>query len=208
MKTPLCLFVEVPVCAFRPYASREYQDTHPVPPPSAVYGMLLSLVGVSRREKARHRGVAMALAVESLPPRSRVFRKLRRGEKDLIPKFRPDYQDILIDLRLWVWLKPGRDDASPDLPSRVAQALANPPSVTRWGGLSLGESTYLVDSVSIGKVPPAKLTFLRPDPRGFHHLTTWVDHADFSKSRSECFTLTPLDVSDALETCWFNLGVK
>jgi CRISPR-associated protein Cas5t len=77
MTLPLCLFVEVPICAFRPYASREYQDTHPVPPPSAVYGMLLSFVGISREEKGRHQGVAMALAVENLPTRSRVFRKLR-----------------------------------------------------------------------------------------------------------------------------------
>src|SRR5208282_2194969 len=100
------------------------------------------------------------------PSRSRVFRKLRRGEKDLIPRFRPDYQDLLIDLRLWVWLNCGRDEASPDLPSLVARALMEPSSVEhRLGGLSLGESSYLVDSIWLNKVPPAELIFLQPDPR-------------------------------------------
>ena len=38
---PLTLYVEVPICAFRPHSSREYQDTYPVPPPASVYGLLL-----------------------------------------------------------------------------------------------------------------------------------------------------------------------
>jgi CRISPR-associated protein Cas5t len=87
--------VEVPVCAFRPYASREYQDTFPVPPPATVYGMLLSLLGVLREEKERHRGTEMALAVAGLPGRSKVFRKLRRGSD--LEDTRPDYQDLLME---------------------------------------------------------------------------------------------------------------
>lgn len=206
MKPPLCLFVEVPICAFRPYASREYQDTYAAPPPSAVYGMLLSLVGVPREQKGRHRGVAMALAIESTPTRSRVFRKLRRGENGLILKFRPDYQDLLIGLRLWVWLATGGDKAAPDLPSLVAAALQDPSGITRFGGLSLGESSYLVDSISRNKTPPAELIFVQPDPRGFHHLTTWVDHEDASGSRSERFSLTPAKTLTVLQDCFFNLG--
>ncbi|MEM9702748.1 MAG: CRISPR-associated protein Cas5, partial [Planctomycetota bacterium] len=90
---PLLLRVEVPFCSFRPDASREYQDTHPVPPPATVYGMLLSLVGVPRERKEDHRGVRLALALEGEPERARVFRKLRRG-KELVD-LRPDYQDLL-----------------------------------------------------------------------------------------------------------------
>src|SRR5215203_6052852 len=101
MTDALCLQVEVPVCAFRPYASREYQDTYPVPTPASVYGMLLSLIGVQREDKGLHRGVDLALAVESVPERSKVFRKLRRGPD--LENTRPDYQDVLTDLRLWVW---------------------------------------------------------------------------------------------------------
>src|SRR5690242_4430765 len=103
MSDPLAVLVEVPICAFRPYTSREYQDTYPVPTPSSVFGMLLSFVGVARENKGLHRGVEMALAVEKLPQRAKVFRKLRRGSD--LTNLRPDYQDLLLDLRLWVWLR-------------------------------------------------------------------------------------------------------
>src|SRR5436309_293194 len=109
MKAPLCLAVDVPDCAFRPYESREYQDTYPFPPPSAVYGMLLSLVGVQRKDKGRHRGTSLVVGADAVPDQSRVFRKLRRG-KDL-EDLRPDYQDILMNLKLWVWLFEGEDSA-------------------------------------------------------------------------------------------------
>src|SRR5580692_1473273 len=94
------LLVEVPFCAFRPFASREYQDTYPVPTPASVYGMLLSFLGLGMKadEKFRHKGVHMALAVESLPERSSVFRKLRRGKT--LHDIRPDYQDLLTELYL------------------------------------------------------------------------------------------------------------
>ena len=163
---------------FRPYASREYQDTDPVPPPSAVYGMLLSLVGVPREEKGRHRGVSLALALDATPTRSKVFRKFRRGKE--LEDRRPDYQDLLLDLRLWVWLEKSRDVASPNLPERVVTALTSPSEIDRFGGLSLGESSFLVNTISMVKPPPEELIFLRPDPRGFYSLTTWVDHFRFS----------------------------
>ena len=109
--------VEVPVCAFRPYASREYQDTFPFPAPSTVYGMLLSFLGVRRENKRLHLGVEMALAVDRLPAGSKVFRKLRRGPD--LEDTRPDYQDLLIDLRLWIWLRKGEDQTNPPLSVRM-----------------------------------------------------------------------------------------
>ena len=204
MASSLCLRVEVPICAFRPYASREYQDTYPVPPPSAVYGMLLSLVGVQREDKSRHRGVELALAVDRLPERSKVFRKLRRG-KDLA-SLRPDYQDILVDLGLWCWLGTGADAASTPLPERVRTALRTPQEIHRSGGLSLGESSYLVDSVWDSKVPSGELVFLKPDKRGFHSLPVWVDHGDRKKTVVERFSLETLSVEEGLRTCWVRIG--
>jgi CRISPR-associated protein Cas5t len=202
----LTLFVEVPVCAFRPYTSREYQDTYPVPPPSTVYGMLLSLVGVSREKSSQHKGVAIALAVEALPQRSKIFRKLRRvpqsGHGDPLAARRPDYQDLLIDMRLWVWLKQGRDGATPDLTRKVTDALTNPSSVTRFGGLSLGESSHLVNSISMSRTPPAEAIFLRPDRGGFYTLPVLVDHHNADQTRTQRFSLTRLHVFSALEQCW------
>jgi CRISPR-associated protein Cas5t len=208
MTDELCLRVEVPVCAFRPYASREYQDTYPVPAPSSVYGMLLSLVGVPKEDKTRHRGAEMALALDRYPERSRVFRKLRRG--DGLPGekgCRPDYQDVLLDMRLWVWLRRGGDPASPTLAERVRAGLTDPAGITRFGGLSLGESSYLVDTITIA-TPPAQAHFVTPDPRGFFSLPVWVDHTDAARTVTRRFRIGdgPHAIADALPAAWFRIG--
>lgn len=197
------LYVEVPFCAFRPYTSREYQDTYPVPPPSAVYGMLLSLVGVGREEKAHHCGVEMALAVESLPQKTKVFRKLRRG--NTLKDTRPDYQDLLLDLHLWIWLKQGCDNAPVPLPDRIAQALLSPFSATRSGGLSLGESCYLVDTIAMRKPSKGEGVFLQPSDQGFHSLPVWVNHQDASKTRLRRFTLIPRSLASGPNGCWVEI---
>jgi CRISPR-associated protein Cas5t len=200
--TTLCLYVEVPFCAFRPYTSREYQDTYPVPTPSSLYGMLLSFVGVVREEKALHRGVEMAVAVPSSPQGSRVFRKLRRGD---LHQLRPDYQDLLVDVRLWLWLRKGGDSATPDLVQRVVRALEEPATVTRSGGLSLGESSYLVNELRRESCPPDRALFLRPNPQGFYSFPVWVDHVDASKTRLSRFSLEDSPTQEALPNAWFRV---
>ena len=218
MPESLCLLVEVPVCAFRPYASREYQDTYPVPSPASVYGMLLSLLGVPREDKnphrlpgvpredkGRHRGAELALAVEALPPRSKVFRKLRRG--DDLENMRPDYQDVLTDLRLWVWVRRGTEPVQPCLADRLGAALLERfAAVTRTGGVSLGENSYLVNAVSAAS-PPAALVFVTPDPTGFYSLPIWVDHAAAANTQLARFRIDEeaRPVAEALPLAWFRI---
>jgi CRISPR-associated protein Cas5t len=150
-----------------------------------------------------HRGAEMAIAMPSLPGRSRVFRKLRRGD---LHQLRPDYQDLLIDVTLWVWLRRGADSGTPPLVDRVETTLREPSSVTRSGGLSLGESSYLVNEVLLETDPPAEALFLMPDASGFYALPVWVDHVSASGSRSKRFTLEKLQVDSALARCWFAIG--
>ncbi len=199
----ITLQVEVPICAFRPHESREYQDTHPFPPPSAVYGMLLSLCGVRREHKAQHQGVRMAMGIESLPDRAKVFRKFRRGKE--LGSLRPDYQDLLIGLKLWVWLSTGTDRGQPPLVQRIVEALEQPEQVDRFGGLSLGESSYLVDSISL-REPDNKQTmyFLRPDPAGFYNLPIWIDHESNTNTRQR-FNIEPMNLREGIESCWIHL---
>lgn len=197
--------VEVPVCAFRPYASREYQDTFPVPTPASVYGMLLSLLGVPREEKSLHRGAEMALAVSTIPERAKVFRKLRRGGD--LGKTRPDYQDLLMDLTLWIWLRKGDDAASPPLAERVPAALTHPDTISRFGGLSLGESSYLVDTLQIVADVRQPLIFLHRQDDGFYNLPVWVDHTEMANTRCKRFQLSELmSVSDGLQSAWCQIG--
>ena len=82
----LVIRVDVPMTGLRPMWAREYQETYPAPPPSTIYGMLLSLVGVERENKKRHAGLRIAIAMAENTEDSfwqrrekgRIFRKFRR----------------------------------------------------------------------------------------------------------------------------------
>jgi CRISPR-associated protein Cas5/DevS len=174
--------------------------------------MLLSLLGIAREDKARHRGAEMAVAVANVQERlhrSRVFRKLRRG-KDL-EDTRPDYQDLLLDLKLWVWLRRGTDQANPPLCDSIPAVLRDPRTIKRRsGGLSLGESSYLVDVICIDPEPQEPLVFLIPDEeRGFYSMPVWVDHLDRKNTFPGRFRLSdPVFVSEGLKDAWICIGGK
>ena len=97
--TTLALQIEVPIACFRQSRAREYAQTYPAPPPSTVYGMLLSLVGEMNRHK--HCGVKIAIALVDKPQKSTVVRTFRRFKKKDIHdpvNTRPDYQDLLTEV--------------------------------------------------------------------------------------------------------------
>lgn len=176
---PLALRVEVPIACFRQSRAREYAETYPVPPPSTVYGMLLSMVGEMNRYK--HCGVKLALALLLEPEKSTVIRTFRRVKKKDIhdpSNARPDYQELLTDIQFVVWVEAGADQAKPTLPECLQMALDNPASINRFGGLCLGESRDLVNAVTrlsqtdIGE----NLYWLIQDEDGLLTLPYWVDH--------------------------------
>lgn len=192
----LCLFVDVPICSFRPNWSREYQDSYSFPPPSTIYGMLLSLVGVDWPDKNRFAGVKMALATQGEVEVSRVFRKFRRvpqdkkSKADPLTSRRPDYQDLLTGLKLWIWIADGSSQSS--LVEAVKSTLAKPFSAshTRHGGLCLGESSHLVNEIAVRSAVGTG-RFLCRDEKGYYSLPVWVDHprCGEGKSRMERFSI-------------------
>lgn len=194
----LSLSVEVPFCAFRPRWAREYQETYLLPPPATVFGMLLSLAGVDWHDKEKYCGVELAIAITHEPGKVRIFRKFRRvpqakADADPLLERRPDYQDLLVDLRFWIWLRDGL--ATHSLVERISSALD--PSrwqhLQRYGGLSLGESSHLVNDISLRK-PEGKGRFLQRDPAGYYQLPIWVHHPRCGKGES-ClgrFSLAPM----------------
>lgn len=189
----------VPVASFRPYLSRDYQDTYPVPPPSTVFGMLLSLCGIEVVARSNYRGAELSIMVDRLREPSRVLRKLRRDPQSGKNKgkvgYRPDYQEVILGLRACVAVRQG--DASHDLAGRVRQALEHPESLEREGALSLGESAFLVDEIAVCDSAPSRGTVLHPDDMGSLTLPVWVDYNDPSATRLQRFSLVERELRES-----------
>jgi len=175
------LRVNVPVTSFRVPHAREYFETLPCPPPSTIYGMLLSMVGEA--DRTRHKGAEIASAMLSSPGRSTVLRTLwrekNRNEPRGVGKNRcPDFQQLLSPVEIAVFIRGGAEEAeAPLLSDRVETALKRPETVERFGALSLGESTHLVNDVlrwEDGNRAGGRL--LVRDPEGPLCLPVWVDH--------------------------------
>ena len=175
----IILRVDVPIASFPTSRSREYRETYPVPPPSTVYGMLLSLVGETDRYK--HCGVKIAIALLSEPAKSVTLRTMRRFKKKKLnhkENTRPDFQEILSGIEFVVWVDKGENKAQPDLCDRITQAFAHPTSVNRFGALCSGESRDLVNSVNLVTEiePNLTLNYLVQDKYGDLSLPYWVDY--------------------------------
>ena len=94
-------------------------------------------------------------------------------------------------LVIWVDSLEEKSSEGEKLEDRVSKALFHPASVNRFGGLSLGESTHLVDEVT----PLARMVEREPDrlrlaaraflvkARGRLSLPIWVDHVGSAKTR-------------------------
>ena len=196
------------MAAFRPRWAREYQESYPVPPPSTLFGMLLSLVGVERKDKAQFAGVKLAVAVlessfqDGTPIRARVFRKFRRvaqnpKKSDPLADRRPDYQELVLWLQFWLWLRDADDDDTNagdegrGLTARVRDALTpgdERDAIVRHGALCLGESAHLVNEIREA-VPSGVGRLLKRDNTGFLTMPIWTDH-EADNSRVDTFSLT------------------
>jgi len=201
------LYISVPVACFRVPRAREYFETFPVPPPATVYGMLLSLIGeVNRRV---HEGTEIAIALLSEPEYSVVLRTLWRVKKKesglgLGENRRPDFQELLTDIRLAVWI---RDDetAETSFTNRIRNSFDNPSNISRFGGLCLGESTHLVDEVKLLKdFPKSSIQFLLNDDEGDLSLPIWADHVGSNTTWGQyCLTEVEIENSNLIpEKAW------
>jgi CRISPR-associated protein Cas5t len=181
--------VTIPIACWRIGAAREYLETYELPPPATCYGALLSLVGEEERDK--HRGCRVTAGILAPEPTtSVVVRTLWRvkdkhgpaGNKE---NARPDFQQLRVQSDLIVWVDSTDERLDPPLEARVRNALLDSTSIDRFGGLSLGESTHLVNDVWLladGRPPEPCRTFV-VDPEGTVTLPTWVDHVGSTGTR-------------------------
>jgi CRISPR-associated protein Cas5t len=202
----LGVYVTVPVACFRKGLAREYLETEPLPPPATCHGFLLSLVGETDRR--RHVGCRVAPVLLNRPQTSVVLRTVWRVKKTPLGSpgnTRPDYQQLLTGpsadepfVAVLMWLDSSEERAgAPTLETRVRDALINPASVSRFGGLSLGESTHLVNEVNLleGRTAEALRErdgqlFVLAD-RGRLTLPVWVDHVGTAGTRYATGNLEP-----------------
>lgn len=174
------LYVSVPITCWRKGHAREFLETEPVPPPSTLYGFLLSMVGeVDRRA---HIGARVTGGVIEAPPISRVLRtvwriKSKKTAMGVGQNARPDWQELFTGAEVVVFVS-SEEEEGPGLEERLVRAIEDPATVQRFGGLSLGESTHLVDVVRLLREEDLER---RPeifvaDEAGDRSMPVWVDH--------------------------------
>lgn len=182
----LGLIVTVPIACWRKGHAREYLETESIPPPATCYGFLLSLIG--EEDRLRHVGARVTAGIVESGAISVVLRTLWRIKDRKAPpgsanNLRPDFQQLLTGSRIVIWVDRGEETGPGSLEDRVKTALTDPANIQRFGGLSLGESTHLVDSVDAinGEPPTAECYLLRAS--GHLALPVWVDHVASAGTR-------------------------
>jgi CRISPR-associated protein Cas5t len=142
---------------------------------------------VGEVNRKRHERVRITAGLIGQPDRSVVLRTVWRVKSKPLGSSgnsRPDYQQLLSNIRLTIWIDSSDEDATTEsLELRVRAALSPDKrgSIDRFGGLSLGESSHLVDEVSFidcidntAKAEQVQLFVVRE--RGRYTLPVWVDH--------------------------------
>ena len=183
----LGVFVSVPVACFRKGLAREYLETESLPPPSTCYGFFLSLVGET--DRLRHIGCRIAPVLLGTPARSTVLRTVWRIKTKALSmgdgnNRTPAQQELLTNVRLIFWLDSTDErGGTPSLEQRVEDALTSPETLQRFGGLSLGESTHLVDEVKLFPGSEESGSIFLCTDRGRLTLPVWVDHVGSEGTR-------------------------
>jgi CRISPR-associated protein Cas5t len=177
------LQVTVPIASFAVPQAREFVESYPFPPPSTVYGMLLSMIGETNRKK--YIGTRLSVIVSRLAYPNMILRKIRRVKKaDLndATNSRPDYQTLLTGLEFFVGVE-SPSSLSANLIEKIRSALKYPESIHRFGGLSCGESHNLVDQINLVSEQVVLVTLeeneswvLKPNSTGDWSVQVWVDH--------------------------------
>ena len=200
------IYVSVPIACFRVPRAREYFETFPCPPPSTVYGMLLSLIG--EEDRRMYEGAEIAIGLLSEPDYSVVLRTMWRVKSKEVGlgqgnNHRPDFQELLTNIRLAIWIRPGkREESTLSLAIRVQSALGDPKSITRFSGLSLGESTHLVDEVRLLDQKSQTIHLLINNVDGDLALPIWPDHVGSITTWGQ-YSLLKVNLNDELpDVAW------
>lgn len=176
------LYIDCPCTSFPRSFARDYKETYLYPPPSTIYGFLLSLVG--EVDLTTHLGVKLAMGIiGGKPPISRILRKQRHHKfsKTHIGTYpsskysKPNFQELLTDIKVVIGLDSSQESAQIKLNERIAIALTSPEQINRFGGLSLGESWALINGMRFYREADGEIDWLVKDCRGLISLPVWIN---------------------------------
>ena len=189
------IFLEIsaPFASFKHSYSREYAGSYAYPPPSTIYGCLLSLVGET--DMQYHRGVKIAIALASKPQSNivmRTVRRLKNADLNHPSNSKPDFQEVLSGVEIVVGVDSCED--TNDLETRIVESLSNSKFTERFGGLSIGESKDLIDDIQILEKPSQSLQWLTKNTKGKIKLPLIVDYMGSKNTKMVKFSLD--DYSD------------
>jgi CRISPR-associated protein Cas5t len=189
-------YLDCPCTSFPRSFARDYKETYQYPPPSTIYGFLLSLVG--EEDMTAHLGVQLAIGlIGQAPPISRILRKQRHhkfskqhlGTYPTSQFSKPNFQEILTDLKLVLRVDSSQELATIGLLDRLSIALTTPEKIRRFGGLSLGESWAMVNGMRLYRETDGPVRWLIKDPRGLIGLPVWIDRTT-TRGTFQRFSLT------------------
>ncbi len=201
------LYLDCPCTSFPRSFARDYKETYRYPPPSTIYGFLLSLVGET--DMSAHLGVKLAIGIiGNDPPISHIVRKQRHhkfskthmGTYPTSKFSKPNHQELLTDLQVVIQIDSSEETATVKLADRVAIALATPAQITRFGGLSLGESWAMVNGVRPYRETDGTIRWLVKDNRGLISLPVWIDRKT-GQGTFQRFSLK----NEFSEVCWVTI---
>jgi CRISPR-associated protein Cas5t len=207
------LYLECPCTSFPRSFARDYKETYHYPPPSTLYGFLLSLVG--EKDLTAHLGFKLAIGVIGCePPISHIVRKQRHhkyaGDAELFEKHgegvyptqnfsKPNHQELLTSVQIAIQISSDEESSQLKLTERVKTALSAPENISRFGGLSLGESWALVNGIRAYRDSDGAIQWLTKDNRGIINLPVWINR------KTGQGTFQRFSLGDFNESCWVSI---
>lgn len=222
------LLLKAPFAAFRSFQSGSFRSTTPIPAPSTIYGLLLNLAGIEQRTateepitliKKAEELPQMDIAIASLKPSETVVLSQQlhsypvgnSGKKDLAPRthgakywISQVRREVLIDLELIIGVR-----AENDFCDRMKQGLNGELQGDRYGLPFAGDNNFIFDDIQVLTSPPMARWYSpieddSPPSRGKCRLTTWIDRADNTKTKTKIFAPTDFALQPP-KSAWINL---
>ncbi|AOY57180.1 CRISPR-associated protein Cas5 [Desulfococcus multivorans] len=222
-----CFYLQARFAAFRPFVSGSFRPTAGFMTPSAAYGLLLNLAGVEMRhddgqstmtlilQDLPH--ISIALGAKSFPQRHCLMQQLHnypigssgkehaintKGNKyNIIPVKR----EFLSDIRAYICIS-----ENDELERWIVEGLSGKRR-RNYGLPFLGDNSFLIDRFEPATAKEPVWWYEKIDEEGedirenVNRLTTTIDRADLSKTRSYLFAPAENPTCSPSAKAWINL---